>query len=68
MPELELEAFKYPDEKGEPEQLEIVIEDDTPEEDRNLAPMPKDIVEELDNDDRNNISSDSPKSEESRET
>jgi hypothetical protein len=51
MPKLELEEFKYPDEKGEPEQLEIVIEDDTPEEDRNLAPMPKDIVEELDNDD-----------------
>jgi hypothetical protein len=51
MPELEMEAFKYPDEKGEPEQLEIVIEDDTPEEDRNLSPMPKDIVEELDNDD-----------------
>jgi hypothetical protein len=51
MPELEMEAFKYPDEKGESEQLEIVIEDDTPEEDRNLAPMPKDIVEELDNDD-----------------
>ena len=51
MPELEMEEYKYPDEKGEPEQLEIVIEDDTPEEDRNLAPMPKDIVEELDNDD-----------------
>jgi hypothetical protein len=53
MPELEMEEFKFPDEKKEePEQLEIVIEDDTPEEDRaNSAPMPKDIVEELDNDD-----------------
>ena len=53
MPELEMEEYTFPDEKKEePEQLEIVIEDDTPEEDRaNLAPMPKDIVEELDNDD-----------------
>jgi len=53
MPNLEMEEFKFPDEKTEePEQLEIVIEDDTPEEDRaNAAPMPKDIVEELDNDD-----------------
>jgi hypothetical protein len=53
MPNLEMEEFKFPDEKTEePEQLEIVIEDDIPEEDRaNSAPMPKDIVEELDNDD-----------------
>jgi hypothetical protein len=53
MPELEMEEYTFPDEKKEePEQLEIVIEDDTPEEDRaNSAPMPKDIVEELDNDD-----------------
>jgi hypothetical protein len=52
MPELDLEEFKFPDEKKEEEeQLEIIIEDDTPEEDRaNAAPMPKDIVEELDTD------------------
>jgi len=56
MPELQLDEFKFPDENPkdieEPEQLEIVIEDDIPEEDRaNSTPMPKDIVEELDNDD-----------------
>jgi hypothetical protein len=55
MPELEMDEFKFPHEKKETEeeeQLEIVIEDDTPEEDRaNSAPMPKDIVEELDTDD-----------------
>lgn len=51
MPELEMEEYTFPDEKKEePEQLEIVIEDDTPEEDRNATPMPKDIVEELDTD------------------
>lgn len=55
MPELEMEEFQFPHEKKETEeeeQLEIVIEDDTPEEDRvNATPMPKDIVEELDTDD-----------------
>ena len=30
--------------------IEIEIEDDTPEEDRNKEPMPKEIVDELDND------------------
>ena len=52
MPELQLEEFKYPDEKESVEdQLEIEIEDDTPPEDQNRKPLPKDIVEELEEDD-----------------
>ena len=52
MPELQLEEFKYPDEKeSSQEQLEIEIEDDTPPEDQNRKPLPKDIVEELEEDD-----------------
>ena len=47
--------FKFPDElpKEAPDgtALEIEIVDDTPAQDRNRAPMPKEIVEELDNDD-----------------
>jgi hypothetical protein len=49
------EAYKFPDEleesKGKPEDsFEIEIEDDTPPEDRNREPMPKEIVEALDKD------------------
>ena len=52
MPELQLEEFKYPDEKESVEdQIEIEIEDDTPPEDRGQKPMPKDIVDELEEDD-----------------
>ena len=52
MPELQLEEFKYPDEKESVEdQIEIEIEDDTPSEDQNRKPLPKDIVEELEEDD-----------------
>ena len=52
MPELQLEEFKYPDEKESVEdQIEIEIEDDTPPEDQNRKPLPKDIVEELEEDD-----------------
>lgn len=47
--------FKFPDElpKEEPkaDDLEIEIVDDTPEADRNRAPMPKEVVQELENDD-----------------
>lgn len=56
MADIEMTEFKFPDEQPEkvveePEQLEIEIEDDTPPEDRaNSAPMPKDIVEELEKD------------------
>jgi hypothetical protein len=54
------EEFKFPDEasaeKAEEKQeatneLDIKIEDDTPPEDRGRVPMPKEVVQELDNDD-----------------
>jgi hypothetical protein len=51
------EEFKFPDEvaqetpvEKEPE-LEIQVEDDTPPEDRGRKPLPKEVVNELDNDD-----------------
>jgi hypothetical protein len=54
------EEFKFPDEQAEADkpkaeskepEFEIQIEDDTPEPDRGRAPLPKNVVEELDNDD-----------------
>lgn len=57
MPKFEDQDFKFPDEQPEvkadaaEDKLEIEIEDDTPEEDRNRQPMPKELVEELDKDD-----------------
>jgi hypothetical protein len=62
---VERETFKFPDEleaeKAQANQevsdeLDIQIEDDTPKEDRGKAPMPKDIVEDLENDDLNEYS------------
>lgn len=50
MAEFEKENFRFPDE-AEAAELEIDIEDDTPEEDRGRQPMPKEIVQKLDNDD-----------------
>jgi hypothetical protein len=56
MPEFEKEEFKFPDEKQESQeqeqedQLEVEIEDDTPPEDRGRQPMPKPLVEELEQD------------------
>jgi hypothetical protein len=55
MAEIQQDEFKFPDEiedKGLPveDDFEIEIEDDTPPEDRNKEPMPKDIVEKLDKD------------------
>ncbi len=52
MPEFE-DDFKFPDEdeSSTEDTLEIEIEDDTPEEDRNREPMPKPIVDELEKDD-----------------
>ena len=55
MAQQEYEDFKFPDEskaeqpEAEPE-FEIEIEDDTPPEDRGQSPMPKKIVEELEQD------------------
>jgi hypothetical protein len=55
MAQQEYEDYTFPDEtkaeKPEAEdEFEIEIEDDTPPEDRNRAPMPKNIVDELDQD------------------
>ena len=57
MPEFEKEDFKFPDEQLETkddavqeDKLELEIEDDTPPEDRNRAPMPKEIVQNLEKD------------------
>lgn len=59
MPEFDKEEFTFPDEEKEAqgtqleieeEGFEIEVEDDTPEEDRNRQPMPKELVEELDKD------------------
>jgi len=45
------DEYKFPDEvENESYGIEIEIEDDTPEEDRGRQPMPKHIVEDLDND------------------
>lgn len=51
----EKEDFKFPDEQDDVSieldgELEIDIEDDTPEEDRGREPMPKQIVEDLEKD------------------
>ena len=58
---VEQNEFKFPDEtsaeekaqanQADTEGIEIEIEDDTPPEDRGRKPLPKEIVEELDNDD-----------------
>jgi hypothetical protein len=54
MPEMNVEEYKFPDEKQESqeqeEQFEVEIEDDTPPEDRGREPMPKPLVEELEQD------------------
>jgi len=50
MAEFEKEEFKFPDELEQ--EIEIEVEDDMPPEDRaNSTPMPKDIVNELEEDD-----------------
>jgi hypothetical protein len=51
---MDAEDFKFPDEKEEvsaaADDFEIEIEDDTPEEDRNRQPLPKELVQELEED------------------
>jgi hypothetical protein len=69
MPDMEMTEYKFPDEiantKPEAEELEpieIEVIDDTPEEDRaNAEPMPKEIVDELDNDDLEEFSGEAKK-------
>lgn len=54
MAEMDKEEYKFPDEidaKGADESdFEIEVEDDTPPEDRNKEPMPKEVVDKLDKD------------------
>ena len=54
MADYEKDEFKFPDEiqvsSGDDDKFEIEIEDDTPEQDRGREPMPKEVVEELEQD------------------
>jgi len=42
--------------EGEEQEVELKVEDDTPEADRNRSPMPKEIVEDLEKDELDNYS------------
>lgn len=74
MPEMQKEEFKFPDEqedKGKPleasaeDEVEYIIEDDTPPEDRNVKPMPEEIVKKLEVADEENEELD-PKTQKER--
>jgi len=68
MPEFDKPGFKFPDEiddnkvdislEADDDKIEIEIEDDTPPDDRNRQPMPKEIVEKLDKEELENYSND----------
>ena len=55
---MEMKEFKFPDEQedkklsveAEGDNIDIEIEDDTPPEDRNKSPMPKEVVQKLEED------------------
>lgn len=57
MSQMQMEEFKFPDEiedqaQTPEDEIEVELVDDTPEEDRkNATPMPKEIVDEIDQDD-----------------
>ena len=57
---IEREEYRFPDEiteeksqanQDDSDTIEVQIEDDTPPEDRGRKPLPKNVVEELENDD-----------------
>jgi len=54
--EVEQEEPDFVIEGEETEEVELKVEDDTPEEDRNRSPMPKEIVEDLEKDELENYS------------
>jgi len=65
MPRFETPEFKFPDEiNGQSteadvrEPIEVVIEDDTPADDRGREPMPEDIVKKLEDDDLSSYTTD----------